>query len=259
MKARMGNKEQELRAELEHLKQRCAQHRNNRETIAALLEKADSRRNSHPEQRIRWEEVIENLEFCLDETKARLASCEASILRLERRLKTIQEEGASLSTSFPQDNGLLEETMELSIGPGDAFAVAKRILKMPSDEMGRLTLDAVSDLQSQIAEENAATAAPDTEQILEPALPQKTSATSPQERRKQDLLRGAIEKIQKNRIATLTEEETRLIIASHELLLRKCDDTPKGRRLKRILGAAVSILVNRRQFPPRRAEADKTP
>lgn len=252
MKAGMDNKEQELRAELERLKQQCAQHRKNRETIAALLEKADSRRNSQPEQRIRWKEVIENLEFCLDETKARLASCEASIMRLERRLKTMQEEGASPPDALPQDNSLLEETTEFSKMPGDAFAVAKHILTMPSDEMGRLTLDAVSDLHSQIAEENAA-AASDTEKIFETALLQEASATSPQERRKQALLRGAIEKIQKNRIAALTEEEKRVIIASHELLLRKCDDTPKGMRLKRILGAAVNVLVNRQQFSSRRA------
>lgn len=253
----MTNKKQELEAQLDHLRQRCAQHRNNLKTIAALLEKADSRRNSHPEQRKHWEGVIENLEFCLDQTKARLASCEASILRLERRLKTIQEESAFLSTSFSQDEGLFAESPELSTGPGDAFAVAKCILKMPSEEMGRLTLDAISDLQSRICAENTAAAAPDIDHVLDSALTQEPSETSPREQRKQVLLRGAIEKIQKNRIAALTEEEKRLLIASHDLLLRKCDDTLKGERLKRILGAAVNILVSGRHSPSRPPDSEK--
>ncbi len=259
LKAIMQHKERELRAELERLKQMGEQHRTNRDTIAALLEKADARKSSHPEERVRWDQVIENLEFCLDETKARLASCEASILRIERRLKGLLEEGVSVSGVYAPEIFLFEEPMERPFVPGDTLAVAKRILEMPSDEMGRLTLDAVSDLQSRIAEENAAAAAHDSGQMAGPVLPEESSAALPQEPRKQQMLRGAIEKIQKNRIAMLTEEEKRLIIASHELLISKCDDTPKGRRLRRILGAAVNILVSRRQFPAQRAESNRIP
>lgn len=252
----MDSREKELKAALERLEKRCAQHRKNRENVAELLTKADERRTKDPEHRTRWNQVIENLEFCLDEAKARLASCEASILRMERRLRAFQngEPGGQVLTPEPE---FIEHTHDVPAPPGDVFSVARHILKMPLEEMGRLTLDAVAALHAEVAAENAAAAGHVEEHLIDLALPAEHLPELTQNQRKQQVLRGAIEKIQKNQIATLTDEENRLVVASYEMLAQRSDHSPKNERLKRILGAAVNILVNRRQAAMRRAESEK--
>lgn len=259
---------QNIREKLEHLIRQRTQHQENLNTVIALLEKADRRRIAEPDNVHRWNKVLDNLESCLDEAKAKLEGCELAINRLEREIQqqeTTDAKKAFLPVSSPD---LSREEVDLLEGVGlfsaASMEAAKRILSMSLEDVSKLTLEEVALLHSQIADENSqaggvlpvqlAGRLELANQIQAEESAKPASEASPAERRQQAILRSAIDKISTNQLHTLTEEEIRLIISSYELLTSRLTVGPKDERLKRILGAAVNVLINRKRQEDRRKQ-----
>ncbi len=264
----MHSDTQNAREKLERLVQQRVQHKENLNTVLALLDKADRRRIAEPGNSHRWNKVLDNLESCLDEAKAKLESCELAIHRLEREIQGEKSPDVDTAPSLAARPELSKEEMDLLDGVGlfsaASMEAAKRILSMSLEDVSHLTLEEVATLHSQIADENtqAGGVLPGhlagrielANQIQAEEAAKPAPGILPPERRQQAILRAAIDKISANRLNTLTEEETRLVISSYELLCSRLTVGPKDERLKRILGAAVNVLINRRRQEERRKQ-----
>ena len=243
----MSSLEQQIQKRLDYLQTQCAQHQINLDNVRRLLAKADDRRRREPDRMDRWNQVLDNLETCLDETRARLERCKVTIKLVERRLEALRT-GESLREIEPETP---PEPLPPPPGIGIMTAqAAQRILNMPLDEIGKLSLEEVAMLQDNLVRENMAAAMPDNERFaarIEYANQTATMSDDLEDNRKQSTLRAAIEKISTNRIAEMTEQEMRIVIACHDLLTRRLTTSPRDERLKRILGAAVKRLIARKK------------
>ena len=243
----MSSLEQQIQKRLDHLQTQCAQHQINLDNVRRLLAKADDRRRREPDRMDRWNQVLDNLETCLDETRARLERCKVTIKLEERRLEALRT-GESLREIEPATP---PEPLPPPPGIGIMTAqAAQRILNMPLDEIGKLSLEEVAMLQDSLVRENMAAAMPDNERFaarIEYANQTATMSDDLEDNRKQSTLRAAIEKISTNRIAQMTEQEMRVVIACRDLLTRRLTTSPRDERLKRILGAAVKRLIARKK------------
>lgn len=212
------------------------------EEIKHLLKKADARRKTEPAHLRRWNSVLDNLEFSLDEAKARLEACERELERMGAA--AAQYEGSPVQDKAPW----------LSESAPDLDEHERHLLQAPIEQLSKCSLEEISLVQShlmdQSAEEN-----PEAEHLLgrlelanqvreDPIGPAKPE--DPNQCRKQLLLRGAIDKIQSNHIDTMLPEETQLVLSCYSLLTRRLNPTPKDERLIRILGAAIKVIKRRR-------------
>ena len=245
-----------LEDKLENTKRNLLQHEQNVAAIQDLLKKADRRRCEEPDNSHRWNRVLDNLERCLDEAKAHVGRCQLEIGRIQRTLQDEQESADRTDSAPPQS-----ESMPLEAPSATTLDAARRILSMSVEEMSALTLEEVALLHGQLANENVTLIEQDTAGVLsrielanqlQAAPPPSASEdTGAPERRRQVLLRGAIDKICAHQLHNMTEEEARLVISTHALLVRRLTSNPKDERLKHILGAAVNILSNRLQAEKR--------
>lgn len=239
----------ELEERLEKSRAELAQHEENLATVLALLEKADRRRREEPENLPHWNRVLTNLEHCMDEARARVGACQLQISRLERA-----REGEAQS-QIP-GHAIAPAAMSPLPAPSTtALDAAQTILNMPLEQLSKLTLEEVAFLHGHISNDNLTLIEQDTSGILgrlelanqlqaQTPDPPQDEPLSP-ERRRQEVLRNAIDKICANRLNMITPEEAQLVNATYELLSRRLSSKPKDERLKRILGAAVNVLNNR--------------
>lgn len=254
----MDTTQAELERKLDQLKNQLAQHQENLTTVVTLLDKADRRRLEEPADSNRWNRVLENLESCLDEAKARVGACQAAIEQAQRQLGEFRP-GEFPAPSLPPEM----ETLDFPPLPPASLEAARRILSMPLEEVSKLTLEEVALLHSQIASERTETLAANTERILgrlelaiqtqkEPVESSTGDASS--EKRHQLLLRHAIDKVNSGHLTELTEQETKLLLSSYELVHNRLTPRAKDERLRRILGAAVNVVLHRKQAEVRRAQ-----
>jgi hypothetical protein len=225
----MRSLEPQIQKRLEHLQSQCVQHQLNLDNVRRLLAKADERRRQEPDRIDRWNQVLDNLETCLDESRARLERCKVDVKLEEQRLEALRA-GESLREIEPTP-----PPEPLPPPPGVSIMTAQaaqRILNMPLDEIGKLSLEEVAMLQDNLVRENMAAAMPDNERFaarIEYANQTATDTDDLEDNRKQTTLRAAIEKISTNRIAEITEQEMRIVIACHDLLTRRLTTSPPRR------------------------------
>jgi hypothetical protein len=244
-----------LEDKLEQLKSQFIQHQENLNTVLALLEKADRRRLEEPHNLSHWNRVLDNLEKCLDEAKGRVNGCQVAIEHAEREIRAKHEEqyGKAAPCKAVPPKDALEE---LLAPPSEAaLEAARRILSMSLEDVSKLTLEEVSKLHGEIANENIALLEQDADGILsrldeaeQAQVHVDTSTPTPVPAgatARQVLLKSALEKICAHQINTISREEASVVITTYEVLSRRPTLTPKDERLKRILRAAVKILIGR--------------
>ena len=240
------------RAQLDRLRQQRKQYREDLARVMSLLSKADARRKSETRDQRKWNTVLDNLEKSLDETRARLTVCDTRIEFLERELK-----GSPADTPPPLSRAPeMDEFDGLEGLPAlteNSLAVAKKILTMPVEDIGQLSIEETALLYSHITDESVDGASPSVERLLgrievanqtAPEAAQVEKERQPQERR-QAVLRAAVDKISAGRLDDMSAEEVRLTVATYNLLERRVTSSPRDKRLKRILGASAKILMRR--------------
>ncbi len=248
----------ELKEHLATLREQEAQHARNVEQVRTKLADADRRRRTDTENQRRWNHVLNNLESCLDDAKARLEMCRLSIRRTENEMDLLREkaEREARTAWLAPDPDVAAMLPDLS---GEAMQAARKILETPLEDIGKLSLEEVASLHNQVAEDNFEAALADTDRLLgrlefanqttsEP--PPRAAGSGPpvdkeQEQRRQQILRMALEKIRTGKLEGMTLEEIRLTITCYDLLTRRLTSSPRDERLKRILGAAVKVLQRR--------------
>lgn len=211
------------------------------EEVRDLLAKADQRRLQEPGNQRKWNQVLDNLESSLKEAKSRLELCEAEFLRAQ----TLNAAPASEPVAAPSAAPAAADWSRLA-------DEERRLLEVPIEELGNLSLEQLGLLHSRLARRDAAQH-PEIEQLFQRIeLANQThheAAIGPQENpeqhRRQFLLRGAVEKAHKGQIHQMTGEEIQLLISCHALLLRRLNLTNKDRRLIDILGEALTALKRR--------------
>ncbi len=243
----------QLLTEWESLRQKVQESEQNLDTVRTLIQKADTRRKQQHEREEteHWNRVLDHLERCLTEARAR-----TEYLKLcKKRLEATFEQKYGLLPADEERDLIYEEAALLSALPPrteQSIATAKRLLTLPLEQIARLTLQQVSALHRDIVRENVEAA---TSEILDELeahpvgnLLWKKGAKRTPETNRHRLLRVALEKIAANRLDSLTEEETQAFLANYERLVEKLPTTLKDERLKRILHAAVQLLRRREQW-----------
>lgn len=210
------------------------------EQVKELLLKADERRLQEPSNQRKWNQVLDHLEYSLDEAKARLESVEGELARAQAPLTGDQEK----SNAVPPANVAAEQAILLN--PEE-----ERLLAAPIEELSKFSLEEISGFHRALKDHPKATSAGRLLGRLELAnqmrqdshVPKDTP--HPEQYRRQLTLRAAIDKIQVGRIELMTADEMKLIISCHSLLRRRLNPTPQDERLLRILDSAVDALKKR--------------
>jgi hypothetical protein len=260
-----------IASELEQLRTDQVRLKQNLYDVLELIDKAESRRKSEAENRSRWNRVLDNLEACMDEAKAKLGACESRIEHLERRRSAanVEPEPAqdveARTPAVPEaparrpEDAITDEELRIleEMGPVNeaSFDAARRLLSIPLDEMGKLSLEEVALLHEQISHADADTFGADAGRIfgrLELANQVRSDGggelDTSHERRRQILLRSAIDKILGGRVSEMTEAEIKVTLACHELFARRINMTKRDERLKTIINAGVH-LIRRTKHP----------
>lgn len=203
------------------------------EEIRGLLAKADARLREDPENRRRWLTVVENLENSLTDVKARLQFIEEEI---KRGVTTVQETKGSAIRLSLSDSGV---------------RFVDNVLGMSVMDMSRMNIEDLAQTQAKY-DEPGTTEAQRARAAARVELANQTRAEVPASaeseipsQRSQLVLRAAIDKIQAGCIGSMSQEEAKLIMACHELMVRRVNPTPSDLRLKRILSGAINILQKR--------------
>lgn len=240
----MGAKKEDIQRLIAAHKVRQDEARLAMEKIKALLAKADIRRHREPQNVRRWNEVLDHLEASLDEARSRIESGQLEAQRLQSMLRDIQFSGKT------DEEINLGSFAGQGSAPPSAGNTERALLNASFLELGKFSLEQIALVQSNLMEENSArTAAAEqllgrvelANQVRDEGAAATNASTANYERR-QLLLRTAIDKIQTNRVDTMTGEEVRLVISCHSLLSRRLRPTPKDERLVRILSAAIKVL-----------------
>lgn len=212
--------------------EKCAEERAALDQVRDLLAKADAKRLAEPDDMRKWNRVLENLEKSLDLTRARFEQSEAHVLRLQSEIARIRGEAPPKAVD--------EAPPAADAGQGSDWDETM-------SEVGALNLEQASLLQARIDSGEV------HDEQLEAGLAlanQMHTAPEPdpdmQVPRRQMALRGAIDKIKRQRFDTMTLDEVKLVLACHALLTSRLEPTSRDQRLRRILDGAIKILQRRK-------------
>lgn len=222
------------------------------EHIRGLLERADARREAEPENRRKWNRVLDNLEAALSEAKLRLQHCE-KCLEQEREWHAAVEEGTVPPEDLPAPCAALREIdLEVADDPGnpEAANAAKRLLDAPLEAVEGAPLEQVALAQTYLSWRREKGLANGADRRLagriELAIQGRNGKTArvsvtrtAQERRHQRALRDIVAKVQWNRFESLTVHDLGLALECYAVLARRPDLDESERRLKAILGRGL--------------------
>ncbi len=242
----------DLRAEIEEQLQALEELRKGREAIVNhvrdLLKRADEKRLSTDKEQRKWSRALDHLEDGLDEAKAKLTQCEGDIKKLRKKL----EDGAPSAKAHrrPAD-APTADAAERPIAE-DPITAAQHILSAPFEALGHIPLQEIAlgrryliaraHGRPRTIEQRRLAGRIELANQCRRRLFSAASATPPQERRKQVLLRNAIDKICAGRFDEATEAEIGLVIGTHSLLAQRVDLDDTSKRLRDVLSEAVSRL-----------------
>jgi hypothetical protein len=246
--------------------------------VLDLLKKADSRRLSEGDRP--WNRILDNLENALDLTRARLTTYEQLLKERRRDLEFIlkneqqQEQESSASGTSIEEQVLIDTLREVLPEdvpiPKNHLLAAERILAMPLDQLGNMTLDEVERMNSQLFEENTAalqcsmvtiTKKSWLEERVERAkkaresisLVRRPEATFA-DRRRQVTLRNAIEKISLGNFKLLDLDEIDMLTKCTQGLESKPQKSDSDLRLISIIDRCTE-RINERASELRRRRA----
>jgi hypothetical protein len=243
----MKETQKSIEATLKRLHKKLEDSRKNRDEVTGLLEKADLRRKNEPGNERKWNQILENLEFSLDEARKTVASNELDIQRAEKSLQSLKEAAQEKPTS--------PEASDDSSGvivPAIPEGMAKNILQIPIEELSKLSLEDITRLHEQMENEDQSkdlgdvtanskasdTSAADDKKSNDSPSPEKGTV----EQRRQLILRSAISKIQSNDLTQLTKLERQAVINCQRALSEKSNPSVRDQRLLRILDACLAVL-----------------
>lgn len=238
------------------------------ENVLQLLKKADERRLLEGERP--WNRILDNLERALDLTRSRLTKYEQQIKECARQLHQIQEGLApTASGAVPGDEEQAPPAAPLPQGvrlSKDHVQVAERILAMPLEVLGKLTLNEVAEMNDQIfgQGEEQPTRAPSGANEIPPkkshltqrierakqtrealAATHRPSEPSFAERRRQKTLRESVAKVMSGNSKALDLEEVEILLQCHKSLTERASVTANDLRLKGILDGALESIQER--------------
>jgi len=233
---------------LGNLEDRCRQKEQLVEHIRSLLERADARRDAEPENRRKWNRVLDNLEAALDEAKLRLQLCR-QCLEQERGWHAAVEnaqpppEDPPAPCAAPDEN---EVVAAENPGNPEAADAARSLLETPLESVEQASLEQVALAQSYLSWRQEKGLANGADRRLagriELAIQGRNGrngkalvARTAQERRRQRALRDLVAKIQWNRFESLTLRDLGLALECYTALARRLDLDESERRLKAIL------------------------
>jgi len=195
--------------------------------IRALLAKADRKRAVPGEARRKWEQVAENLETSLLETRARLEHNRVTLRHTEAQFAVLD---SSLQTTSPQEEHVEPELAE------DAVALARNTSLETLTRREAALLEAEAEGGDQVQERCR------VELLNQLAGTVEGQAAATGEQRRQHLLREAIEKVQLGALDRISPDERRMLLICHSLLSRRLNPSAKDRHLLKVLGAALETI-----------------
>lgn len=220
------------------------------EQILALLAKVDQRRREHPRDRRRWDVRADDLEETLLESKRRQAFLEQRVIELTRKLEAYiasqDKEADTLNDTMVPE---LPDTMEAGTGStppegrGNVQA-AQRILDLPLFKLQDAPLEDFILAKLFLESKESITLSRENREDLTKRIKiydrsvdrrqqADRSSESATERRRQLVLREALDKCLRNQVGSVTLDEINIIVACYDMLLQEegHDHSPDDRLL----------------------------
>lgn len=244
------------------------------EETRELLSKADARRKEDRERGGRWNTIIDNLEVSYRQLKQELESSRISAGRIEGELARLMEslgaEGGSDLVNAEAVIASAADSMSAEISGGEVYTPAdefsemdvrvgwRDLLHMSLEDLGTLTQAEISQVRESLLPGRSLNMT-DTDRLLidgrlqmaaelrASARPGEVEDLEKGERRRQLILRAAIEKIQHHRAIQMTDEEIRAVLWCQQRLADKSKPSLGEQRLQRILEAAIALIRRHRK------------
>ena len=244
------------------------------EETRELLSKADARRKEDRERGGRWNTIIDNLEVSYRQLKQELESSRISAGRIEGELARLMEslgaEGGSDLVNAEAVIASAADSMSAEISGGEVYTPAdefsemdvrvgwRDLLHMSLEDLGTLTQAEISQVRESLLPGRSLNMT-DTDRLLidgrlqmaaelrASARPGEVEDLEKGERRRQLILRAAIEKIQHHRAIQMTDEEIRAVLWCQQRLAGKSKQSLGEQRLQRILEAAIALIRRHRK------------
>lgn len=243
------------------------------ENVRELLRKADARRLE--EDRLPWGRIYDNLEKTLDLTRARFTTYEQLLKERQRDLAQLRNSGAASTSEQAAPVSTIEEQVLFDtlrdVLPEDVplpknhVIAAERILAMSLDVLGNMTLDQAASLNAQLfeaAEAEAAKGGQDAsgtttkqswladkiahaKQTREALAARRSETVTFADRRRNMVLRNAIEKVITANYNLLDLSEIELVLNYGKTITEKTEKSPNDLRLKGLIDACTGKLNDR--------------
>ena len=223
--------------------------------IRDLLDKTSERIESDSGNVDCWQDVLSNLEGALEEAETLLPNPAPTWEKVEPSLADLLPPRPSVDEQLFKVPPLPPEKLELERPPEEGYAAAVRVLRIPMEELATLSLQDIA-----LAKSYLTMTTKDNKPL---SHAQKTLASrielanqlhgsdpgafiaSPEERRKQAVLRHAVDKISDGDFEGLTVKELDVITNSYTLLNHRITLQGEDERLLRLLQENMESLEKR--------------
>lgn len=228
--------------------------------IYELLERAEARRRNEPHRRRKWDQVLDNLERGLAEARARVAV-----------LEPLAEAAASVNSYNPSDGdnpdrdtppeeadapSPLPEDASCNLPPAPISSL--RLMDAPFGVEIEATLEELGQGRAHVRNVKAGEGDSEAARLLDAQIEFlsqqggavrtkqeiRNGAQTEAERRRQTVLRGAIEKLKRGAFASLSFEEAELALTCYGLLETRLFLNERDARLKVILKQGLSGIAH---------------
>lgn len=248
-------KDSELRVKLEQMRD--------------ILAKADERRARERNNPARWNPIIDNLEQSYKQLKQEVERTRHTLTQTERELnRALDATGDTMASVDPGHTmltpldvdepeftppPLTEAELSGYTNGTDQLVGWRDVLHMSIDNLSTLSEDEIFQVRSYMASARAGSITDTDRRLVEgrlqlaaqlraSALEEDAAAPGVVDRRRQIVLRAAIDKIQHNRAQQMTEEEVRAVLLCRQRLSLIPTPSMPEKRLLRIIEASLNVL-----------------
>ena len=227
----------------DYLLKRCRQARQRLEMmgnierqVRALLEEADRKREESPENKERWDAIIDRLETALYEAKSRASASEYEYIRQRKRALAAGLSEAELDASSDEKEDTSEDEWH-SDAYDDAIDMASELLdteRKKSSEEGKDT--GKLSLFSKISSEKRQNKTVSSENRV---------GISIEDRMRQRQIRVIVDKLMSHRFDSLTLKEIHIICTESDLLVKQEENSDIRRKIKERRVEFLTLLHQR--------------